>query len=238
MEALGKLAGGIAHDFNNVLQAISGGLEFIERRAGDTPTVQRFARLCADAVKRGSAITNRLLAFARSGALEAEPIAPRPLLDGLREMLSPLLGVDIMMEVDASADLPPLFADRDQLETALVNLSLNARDAMPDGGTLRLTARLDTAPAPPDAARNVACIRLDVSDTGTGMDAETLARASEPFYTTKPIGKGTGLGLSMARGFAEQSGGAFAMDSEPGRGTTITLWLPQAGAANAEAAET
>jgi signal transduction histidine kinase len=106
---------------------------------------------------------------------------------------------------------------------------------MPDGGTLRLAARLDPAPAPLDAPH---CIRLEVSDTGFGMNPETLARASEPFYTTKPVGKGTGLGLSMARGFAEQSGGAFAIDSVPGQGTTITLWLPQAGSGGAEATET
>ncbi len=223
MEALGKLAGGIAHDFNNVLQAVAGGLEFIQRRTDDAPTVERFATLCSDAVKRGSAITSRLLTFARSGTLQAQPIAPGILLQGLKEMLAPLLGVSITMVVDADPGLPRLLADRDQLETALVNLSLNARDAMPDGGTLRLAASLQPAT---DTAQSGAFLRLDVSDTGTGMDAATLARASEPFYTTKPIGKGTGLGLSMARGFVEQSGGRFAIDSAPNRGTTVSLWLP------------
>lgn len=223
MEALGKLAGGIAHDFNNVLQAVSGGLEFIQRRADNASTVERFARLCSDAVKRGSAITNRLLTFARSGTLQAQPIAPRPLLDGLKEMLAPLLGAGITVEVEADPGLPLLLADRDQLETALVNLSLNARDAMPEGGTLRLAASVHAATgALPDNVQ----IRLDVSDTGVGMDAATLARASEPFYTTKPIGKGTGLGLSMARGFVEQSGGCFSIASSPEQGTTVSLWLP------------
>ena len=223
MEALGKLAGGIAHDFNNVLQAVAGGLELIQRRAGDAPAVERFATLCSDAVKRGSAITNRLLTFARSGTLQAQPIAPRVLLDGLKDMLAPLLGASISMVVDADPGLPSLLADRDQLETALVNLSLNARDAMPDGGTLRLAASLRPVT---DPAGSEFYIRLDISDTGTGMDAATLARASEPFYTTKPIGKGTGLGLSMARGFVEQSGGRFAIDSVLNHGTTVSLWLP------------
>jgi PAS domain S-box-containing protein len=225
MEALGKLAGGIAHDFNNVLQAVLGGLEFIQRRSGDRQAVERFAELCSDAAKRGSAITNRLLTFARSGTLEARPIAPRPLLIGLKEILGTLLGPGVAVVIEADPDLPPLLADRDQLETALVNLASNARDAMPDGGTLRLSAQSQTE-AEPGARPAGAFIQLDVSDTGIGMDADTLARATEPFYTTKPVGKGTGLGLSMARGFAEQSGGRFAISSTPGHGTTVSLWLP------------
>ncbi len=229
MEALGQLAGGIAHDFNNVLQAVSGGLSLIQRRAGDAKAVKQLAGMAGDAAQRGASITGRLLAFARRGALQAEPVAPRPLLEGLHEMLAHTLGVGIEMRVAADQDLPALLADKAQLETVLVNLAVNARDAMPDGGTLLLVA---TSEAVLDKAHPVGLapggyLRLSVSDTGTGMAAATLARASEPFFTTKPLGQGTGLGLAMARGFAHQSGGAMAIESMLGQGTTVTLWFPK-----------
>jgi signal transduction histidine kinase/ActR/RegA family two-component response regulator len=229
MEALGQLAGGIAHDFNNVLQAVIGGLDLIQRRPGEAEAVKRLARMAADAAERGASITGRLLAFARRGALRAEPVSPLPLLEGLREMLAPTLGAGIAMRVAAGQDLPMLLADKGQLETVLVNLAVNARDAMPDGGTLRLAAAaeavLDTKAHPAGLAPG-GYLRLSVSDTGTGMGAATLARASEPFFTTKPPGQGTGLGLAMARGFAHQSGGGFLIESAPGQGTTVTLWFP------------
>jgi CheY-like chemotaxis protein len=227
MEALGNLAGGIAHDFNNVLQAVIGGLGYIQTRANDAQVVARFARMCLDAATRGSAITNRLLAFSRSGALKPQPVPPAHLLENMREILIPTLGVEIAVRIDADPNLPPLIADRSQLETVLVNLSINARDAMPDGGTLIFSATRDGGPDA-DQSDSSGYIRLDVADTGTGMDEATLARASEPFFTTKPMGKGTGLGLAMARGFAEQSHGAFRIRSVLGEGTTITLWLPEA----------
>jgi len=191
----------------------------------------RLAGMAADAADRGASITGRLLTFARRGALRAEPISPLPLLDGLRELLAHTLGVGIEMRIAADPDLPTLLADKGQLETVLVNLAVNARDAMPEGGTLMLAAASE---AVPDAGAHLAglasggYLRLSVSDTGAGMSAATLARASEPFFTTKPSGQGTGLGLAMARGFAHQSGGGFTIESAPGQGTTVTLWFPQA----------
>ena len=239
MEALGQLTGGIAHDINNVLQVVSGAAALIGQRAEDAAAVRRRARMIADAVERGAAITRRLLTFARRGELRAEVVDPAGLLQGLREILAPAFGARIAIRVEAEPGLPPLLADREQLETALVNLAVNARDAMPEGGVLTLAAAMERvaegAAAPPGPAPG-RYIRLSVRDTGEGMDAETLARAAEPFFTTKPAGKGTGLGLSMAKGLAEQSGGAFAIESAPGRGTTVTLWFPLAEAAAAPAA--
>jgi signal transduction histidine kinase/CheY-like chemotaxis protein len=231
MEALGQLAGGIAHDFNNVLQAVIGGLALIQRRSGDAEAVRRLAGMAADAAERGVSITGRLLAFARRGALRAEPVPPLPLLEGLCEMLVHTLGAGIAMRVAADESLPTLLADKGQLETVLVNLAVNARDAMPDGGTLLLAAAPEAVLDPKTHPAGLApggYLRLSVSDTGTGMSAGTLARASEPFFTTKPLGQGTGLGLAMARGFAHQSGGGFAIESVPGQGTTVTLWFPEA----------
>jgi signal transduction histidine kinase/CheY-like chemotaxis protein len=231
MEALGQLAGGIAHDFNNVLQAVIGGFSLIQRRSGDAEAVKQLARMGADAAQRGASITGRLLAFARRGALRAKPVPPLPLLEALREMLAHTLGLGIAMRIAGDRNLPTLLADKGQLETVLVNLAVNARDAMPDGGTLLLTAAAEAvldAKAHPAGLAPGGYLRLSVSDTGTGMSAATLARACEPFFTTKPPGQGTGLGLAMARGFAHQSGGGLAIESASGRGTTVTLWFPEA----------
>ena len=231
MEALGQLAGGIAHDFNNVLQAVSSGLALIQGRAEDAEAVREVADTAADAVRRGAAITQRLLSFARKGALSAELVPVKPLLDGLHEMLRPTLGVDIAVRIESEPALPALLVDKAQLETILINLAVNGRDAMPHGGSLVVSARqeaiVDTDERP-YGPREGNYVRFDMTDSGTGMDAATLARASEPFFTTKPPGQGTGLGLAMARGFAEQSGGGFAIQSQPGQGTRVTLWLPQA----------
>ena len=237
LEALGQLAGGIAHDFNNVLQAVSGGLSLIGRRADDPAAVRELARMAEAAAKRGASITGRLLSFARKGELQAMPVPPAALLDDLREMLTPTLGVSIQVVTSADPDAPPLLADRAQLETVLVNLAVNARDAMPDGGTLRIAVTVEAVVDSHPAELGIgAYVRLDLADTGTGMSAATLARASEPFFTTKPPGQGTGLGLAMARGFAEQSNGGFALRSTPGQGTTVTLWFPLAsGVAQVEA---
>jgi signal transduction histidine kinase/CheY-like chemotaxis protein len=231
MQALGQLAGGIAHDFNNILQAVQGGATLIDKRAADTDSVRRFTRMILDATDRGTSITRRLLAFARRGELRAEAVDPRELLSGLRDVLSHTLGSGIKVEVRLGSDLPPLLVDKGQLETALVNLATNARDAMPDGGTLTFAAAVETGR--PDAHHAVELragryVRLSIADTGTGMDARTLARVMEPFFSTKPPGHGTGLGLSMAKGFVEQSGGGLAIDSSPGLGTTVHLWLPAA----------
>jgi signal transduction histidine kinase/ActR/RegA family two-component response regulator len=211
MEALGQLAGGIAHDFNNVLQSVTGGLTLIAKRAEDPASVRKLATMAGEAAARGASITGRLLSFARQGALQSVPVDPAALLEGLAEMLTHTLGPNIAVRTEAEAALPAFLADKAQLETALVNLAVNARDAMPEGGVLTISARADAA---------------------------TLARAGEPFFTTKPLGRGTGLGLAMARGFIEQSGGTIDIVSAPGEGTAVTLWLPQAPAASAPAPAT
>ena len=229
MEALGQLAGGIAHDFNNVLQAVSGGLGLIGRRADDPAAVRELARMADAATQRGASITGRLLSFARKDELKAMPVPPSTLLDDLREILTPTLGTPITIQTSTEPGIPPLLADRAQLETVLVNLAVNARDAMPNGGTLRIAASVDVQAEGRSAERSgTTYVRLDLTDTGTGMSTAVLARASEPFFTTKPPGQGTGLGLAMARGFAEQSNGGFALRSAPGKGTTVTLWFPVA----------
>ncbi|MCW8086667.1 hybrid sensor histidine kinase/response regulator [Sabulicella glaciei] len=235
MEALGQLAGGIAHDFNNVLQAVQGGAGLIERRPGEAASVHRLARMVVEAAERGASITRRLLAFARRGDLRAEPVEAAPLLADMAEILRHTLGTGIELRVEAPEGLPPLLADKGQLETVLVNLATNARDAMDGQGRLTLSAatdspREDGAPGRPVTLRAGSYVRLSVSDTGTGMSPEIVARATEPFFTTKPPGQGTGLGLAIVRGFAEQSGGALGIESASGRGTAVHLWLPLAEA--------
>ena len=230
MEALGQLAGGIAHDFNNVLQVVSSALDLIERRADDGNSVRNIARVGSDAARRGTSVTARLLAFARKGELQAASVAVGPLLESLKEILSSTLEAGIRLELRVPPDIVPLMADKAQLETVLVNLAVNARDAMPGGGVLSLSATpcVVTGTEHRAGLKPGRYVQLEVKDNGIGMDAATLARVSEPFFTTKPIGHGTGLGVAMSRGFAEQSGGGFAVQSEPGRGTTITLWFPEA----------
>ena len=232
LQALGQLAGGIAHDFNNVLQAVAGAAALIERRPDDAAGVRRLARLAIAASERGASITGRLLAFGRRADLRAEALDAAGLLHGLHEMLARTLGGGIEVQVSLEGDLPPLLADKGQLETVLVNLATNARDAMPAGGRLVLAAVPETVSAGPASHPAGLApgryVRLSVADTGTGMDPATLARATEPFFTTKPPGAGTGLGLAMAKGIAEQSGGGLTIESRPGWGTTVTLWLPAA----------
>jgi signal transduction histidine kinase len=214
-----------------VLQAVTGATGMIEDPSTAPADMRRLARMAADAAERGAGITRRLLAFARRDDLRAEALHAATVLDGLRDILVHTLGSAITIRVEAEPDLPPLLADKGPLETVLVNLATNARDAMPKGGMLVLSAaaelvsEVDVHPAGLEPGRY---LKLAVKDTGIGMDPATLARVTEPFFTTKPQGQGTGLGLAMARGFAEQSGGALELESEPGRGTTVTLWLPEA----------
>ena len=234
MQALGQLAGGLAHDFNNVLQIVAGSAALIERRSGDPAAVNRFVRLIIDAASRGASITRRMLVFARRGTLEAEAIDPVALLEGMKDICSFTLGAEIEIRLEVQSDLPWLFADKGQLETVLINLATNARDAMANGGILTLSAEpemVTDADNHPAALAPGAYIRLAVSDTGVGIDPAILGRVAEPFFTTKGVGKGTGLGLSMVKGFAEQSDGGFVVISEPGAGTKVTLWLPQTGIA-------
>ena len=238
LEALGQLSGGVAHDFNNASAAVLAGIALLEKRHGPAlaaagPGASRLLAGLREAAERGAAISRRMLAFARREELRATEVDPTELLRNLRAVLANAIGPVVRVAVDAPAVLPALRVDRAQLETTLINLSVNARDAMPDGGTVTLGAAVEEVAAdpaamaaPPVSLAPGQYIRLWVADTGIGMDPATLTRAAEPFFTTKPRDKGTGLGLSMADGFAAQSGGTMRIDSAPGRGTTVSLWLP------------
>ena len=231
MQALGQLAGGIAHDFNNILQAVGGAAGLIEQRPGDQDRTRRLASTMIAAANRGASITQRLLSFARRGDLRSDVIDTAGLLKSICEVLAHTLGAAVSVSTDVARGVPALVADQAQLETAIINLSTNARDAMPDGGTLLLSAEAEHVG--PDGRHRAGLapgdyVRLSVADTGTGMNAATLGRVSEPFFTTKPRGQGTGLGVAMVKGFAEQSGGALLIASSPGAGTTVTMWLRQA----------
>jgi PAS domain S-box-containing protein len=229
LDAIGQLSGGIAHDFNNLLMVILSSLELLGRRV---PNDERLTKLIQNAVagaKRGVALTQRMLAFARRQDLHPVAVQVPVLMDGMMDLLERSLGPTIRVETKFEPDLPPVLVDSNQLELAILNLALNARDAMPDGGTLVISARED--PAANEAGETTVTgrrLRLSIADSGTGMDAETLARAAEPFFTTKGIGKGTGLGLPMVYGLATQSGGRFELTSTLGQGTTAALWLPLA----------
>jgi CheY-like chemotaxis protein len=229
LAALGQLAGGIAHDFNNVLQAVGGSASLIERHPADADQVSALARRVADAVERGGAISRRLLAFARQDVLSAETIEAADLFRELGELLAHTIARSIDLRFEVAEPGLSLRADRRQLETVLVNLAANARDAITGSGALTFSAAGEIVGegAGPLGLAPGGYVRIALTDTGSGMDEATLSRAVEPFFTTKPRGKGTGLGLSMAKGFAEQSGGAFTITSAPGRGSTATLWLPQ-----------
>ena len=223
LEAVGQLTGGIAHDFNNLLTVMSGSLQLLEERCSADP---ESAELIASALRsacRGAELTRKLLAFARRQRLSPSAVSPARLLEDLERMLRRTLGDTIRLVVECPADAPAVYADASQLDSALLNLVLNARDAMPNGGEIRLCAEEVRTP---DATR----IRFTVSDTGHGMPPETLALAVEPFFTTKQAGRGSGLGLSMVYGFVEQSGGHFQIDSRLGYGTRVRLSLPVAAA--------
>ena len=225
MEALGQLAGGVAHDFNNVLQAVQSAARVIKRRPNDAESVSKMAQIAADAAERGIGVTQRLLSFARRADLRTEAVDAQALFAGLREILSHTLGGGVEVRIELAHSLPKFETDRAQLETVLVNLATNARDAMAGAGVLTFTAAPVVDPA---QLKPGAYIHISIGDTGCGMSPEVLERATEPFFTTKPQGLGTGLGLAMARGFSEQSGGALTIESVAERGTTVHLWLPLA----------
>ena len=230
METLGQLAGGVAHDINNVLQTIAAASGLIEKRSTQPAEVTRLNRLIGRTTDRASAVVNRLLAFARRSELRSAHLDVSALLTSLTEVLNHTLGGAVSVALQIDPAIPHLWADAGQLETVLVNLATNARDAMPLGGTIAIAAaaeRCDACAPHPAGLSPGSYVRLSVTDGGVGMDEATLARAVEPFYTTKARGKGTGLGLSMASGFAAQSGGALSLRSRPGTGTCVTLWLPQ-----------
>ncbi|MBV9533446.1 MAG: response regulator [Bradyrhizobium sp.] len=229
MEAIGQLTGGLAHDFNNLLTAVVGNLDLIRMRASD-PRIARQAEHAFKAAQRGSKLTAQLLAFSRTQRLATVPVDLNDLIKGMSQLVSQTLGTGIMVETDLAHGLPHALADANQLELAILNLSINARDAMPNGGTLTVSTR----PDPVDKERVVVC----VADTGTGMPPDVVARAFDPFFTTKPPGKGTGLGLSQVYGIVRQIGGDVTIDTAPGKGTRINIALRIADAvAEHESAE-
>ncbi|MFK3736616.1 PAS domain-containing protein [Massilia sp. TN1-12] len=232
MEAVGQLTGGLAHDFNNLLASIGGSLELLALRikSGDLRELDRFTGIAQSSVRRAAALTHRLLAFSRRQPLDARPSDADRLVAGMLDLVRRTIGPAIVLEVSSEDGLWPILVDPNQLENALLNLCINARDAMPDGGRLRIAmenATVVAADAPRHDLEAGDYVLLSVSDTGTGMTAEVAAKAFDPFFTTKPIGQGTGLGLSMIYGFARQSGGTVLIDSAPGQGTTMRMYLPR-----------
>src|ERR1700730_14136492 len=227
LESMGQLTGGIAHDFNNLLLVISGNLEILSRRLPDDVDVKSRLASAFDAVDRGRTLTERLLAFAKRPELKREAVDVPNLITGMTDMLRRSLGPTIEIAVEFEGGLPPIRTDANQLELALLNVALNARDAMPDGGRLQIAVRLENVNAGSVRGLNGGeYVRIAVTDTGIGMDEATLQRASEPFFTTKELGKGKGLGLSMVHGLAAQSQGALVLASQVGVGTTAELYFP------------
>jgi signal transduction histidine kinase len=228
MDTIGQLTGGVAHDFNNLLMAVLGSLSLLEKRLPDDPRSHRLLQNAVQGAQRGAALTQRLLAFSRRQELKPEAVDCPQLVAGMRELLERALGPGIELQIQFQDALPAALVDANQLELALLNVALNARDAMPAGGTLTISA---TQPTQSVVAAEAALepgdyVRIVIADNGVGMDEVTLAKATEPFFTTKGPGKGTGLGLSMVHGLAAQSGGLLRIASQPNVGTTLELWLP------------
>ncbi|MCB4825047.1 hybrid sensor histidine kinase/response regulator [Roseicella aerolata] len=235
LEAVGQLTAGVAHDFNNLLQAIRSGLYLLSPRVPESSRKVLDASL--QAVDRGAKLVRQLMVFSRREALEPRPVDVRALIAGVGELLQKAVGAPVAIETAIDADVAPALVDPTQAELAMLNLAINARDAMPQGGTLTIGARNASLAEPQGAAPAGDYVVLSVSDTGMGMPPEVLERVLEPFFTTKAVGKGTGLGLSMVHGFVTQSGGDLRIESRPGLGTTVSLWLPRAVAAPAPEAE-
>src|SRR5438874_4404783 len=227
VESLGQLTGGVAHDFNNLLMAVLGNLELLRKLVPDDPKAKRLIDGAIQGAERGATLTKRMLAFARRQELKPETVDVPTLVESMVEMLQRSLGPGIEIATDFAADMPPTRVDPNQLELALLNLALNARDAMPLGGQLAISAQRELIAAgevPGLAPGEYVCIAE--RDTGEGMDEVTLKRATEPFFTTKGAGRGPGLGLSMVDGLVAQSGGTMRITSRQGAGTTVELWLP------------
>ena len=237
MEAVGQLTGGLAHDFNNLLTGISGSLELIRMRMvqGRTAELDRYVEIAQSSVNRAAALTHRLLAFSRRQTLDPKPIGVDGLVGSMADLFRRTVGLSIQIETKLTGELWLALCDPNQLENALLNLVINARDAMPDGGNLVIetaNVALDDQRAASSHVplRNVPSgdyVALSVTDSGTGMSATTMAHVFDPFYTTKPLGQGTGLGMSMIYGFVQQSGGHIHLRSEEGQGTTVTIYLPR-----------
>jgi signal transduction histidine kinase/ActR/RegA family two-component response regulator len=231
MDTIGQLTGGVAHDFNNLLMAVLGSLTLLEKRLpADDQHNRRLLQNAVQGAQRGAALTQRLLAFSRRQELKPESVDFAGLVTGMEDLLRRALGQGIELKCKFPSTLPPVLADANQLELALLNVALNARDAMPGGGRLTISAVPETRSSQGTALplSPGEYLRIRIIDTGIGMDETTLAKATEPFFTTKGPGKGTGLGLSMVQGLAAQSGGHLRIHSEPDTGTTVELWLPRA----------
>ncbi len=253
MDTIGRLTGGVAHDFNNLLMAVLGSLTLLEKKLPEDPQIRRLLKNAIQGADRGKALTQRLLAFSRRQEIKPQAVDLAQLVRGMEELLTRAVGLGIVFSSEFPDDLPPVLVDANQLELALLNVALNARDAMAAGGSVKITACaervLDSAkarhfgngqakPPPNSGAQGPSLppgeyIRITIVDTGVGMDQVTLAKATEPFFTTKGPGKGTGLGLSMVQGMAAQSGGLLRIRSEPNAGTIVELWLPRAATAAA-----
>jgi CheY-like chemotaxis protein/anti-sigma regulatory factor (Ser/Thr protein kinase) len=225
MAELGHLTGGVAHDFNNLLGAMIGSFELIRRKHDDPERVRMLADAGLLVAERGARLTAQLLMFSRAQPIKLTPVSISAVVDGMREMLRRTLGPLIDVNIDISCGRSFILSDRTQLEMALLNLAINARDAMPEGGLLTIAATLDTVAGDP-ALEPGEYVELLVRDTGIGMSPDVASRAFDPFFTTKGIGQGTGLGLSQVHGLARQAGGAVRIESQPGRGTTIRMLLP------------
>jgi PAS domain S-box-containing protein len=227
LEAMGQLTGGVAHDFNNLLTPIIGGLDMLQRRGLGSEREQRLIEGALQSADRAKTLVQRLLSFARRQPLQSVSVDLASLVMGMADLIASATGPQIEVVVDVARDLPAANADLNQLEMAILNLSVNARDAMTSGGTLRISAAAETIePGHSTALEPGPYIRLSVADTGAGMDEATLAKAIEPFFSTKGVGKGTGLGLSMVHGLAAQLGGALEISSQSGLGTDVAIWLP------------
>jgi PAS domain S-box-containing protein len=231
MDAVGQLTGGVAHDFNNLLMAILASLQMLEKRLPEDPQMKRLLDNAIAGAQRGTSLTQRMLAFARRQQLDTKPIDVRDLVKGMTEFLQRSIGSTVAIETHFPLALPDVIGDQNQLELALLNLCVNARDAMPNGGTITIAARAHAVEAGHQTALPAGrYVCLSVSDNGEGMDADTLVRATEPFFTTKGVGRGTGLGLPMVHGMSEQMGGRLLLRSTPGEGTRAEIWLRAAEA--------
>ncbi len=233
MESLGRLTGGVAHDFNNLLNVVQGSMELILATTADA-AVRRRAETAKAACERGGKLTAQLLAFARNQTLDLRPLRVEPLFESVLQMARPLLGDAFEIVVGVGPHVAGVLADASQMEMALLNLAINARDAMPGGG--RIVLRASTPRVPAGLLPEGDYVRIAVSDNGPGMSADVAARVFEPFFTTKAVGKGTGLGLSQVYGMARQSGGLARIESLPGQGTTVEIWLPAARAEDVQEA--
>jgi len=230
LDALGQLTGGVAHDFNNLLMVISGSVHTLRKSVGDDPKCQRALSAIEAAAKRGASLTSQLLTFARRQSVNPQVVDVAARIDAVREVLDTAVGSAVTLQFDVDPGVGPVMVDVAEFDTALVNLVINARDAMADGGLITISAHNATSGDNAGAGEHVA---ISVEDTGSGIAPDILGKIFDPFFTTKPVGKGTGLGLSQVHGFAHQAGGTVKVASELGQGTRITLLLPRREAAAA-----